>query len=169
MSKIDKKTVAFAKLDPEAIIPQKRLEDAGYDVYALDRKHDLVLGPHQTTIIRTGIASVFHKNYACCLMERGSTGTKGIGQRAGVIDSGYRGEWMVPLTNHNDKPILFTKDPDAHRKDRDEYAHIYPWSKAITQAVFLRVPALNVQEIDPERLLDYKSARGDGNLGSSGK
>ena len=169
MSEIERNVVAFAKLHPDAILPSKRPEDVGYDVYALNRETDVIIQPHETVVIRTGIASVFHPSKACYLMERGSTGTKGLGQRSGVIDSGYRGEWMVPITNHNDRPVLLTGNPGKIKHAETRFAHVYPLSKAITQAVFCDLPQLDVREISPQELLGYESERGDGKLGSSGK
>ena len=48
-------------------------------------------------------------SFACPQTELGSTGTRGISQRCGVIDSGFRSEWMIPLTNLNKKPLVLVK------------------------------------------------------------
>ena len=154
----------FAKVKEQAIIPTKNEEDAGYDLYAcID--HDIVIRPHETVMLPTGIATAFDKDYAMILKERGSTGTKGIAQRCGVIDSGFRGEIMVPVTNTTTKPILLTDNPDT------AYAGytIYPTSKAISQAVMVVIPTLETKEISYEQLKAMKSLRQTGMLGSSGK
>ena len=36
----------FAKVNPNAIIPSKRLEDAGYDLYACFDEDYMVIQPH---------------------------------------------------------------------------------------------------------------------------
>lgn len=170
--------VKWAKAKPEAIIPTKRLEDGGYDVYACFDDDLLIIPPHKTVIVPTGIASAFNHNFVALLAERGSTGTKGIGQRSGVIDSGYRGEWMVPITNHNDIHIVIAKDEVSDKEigyaltghkelTRD---HIrYPYNKAICQVLFHVVPVMQHEEIDFDDLKAIPSERGDGKLGSSTK
>ena len=103
-------TIKFAKLYNNVIIPSKRDEDAGYDIYAYFKEDYIIIPPHETKMIPTGLISAFDKKYVGELKERGSTGTKGIGQRCGVIDSGYRNEWLVPITNHNsNKYIIISK------------------------------------------------------------
>ena len=47
----------FAKVNDKAIIPTKRNEDAGYDIYTTDK--DIVLQPHQTVAFHTGLVSEF--------------------------------------------------------------------------------------------------------------
>ena len=55
--------IKFAKIKDKAIIPSKRDEDAGYDIYAcLDRPY-MVIMPHETKMIPTGIASACDKDY----------------------------------------------------------------------------------------------------------
>lgn len=159
--------VYFAKVDPGAIIPSKRDEDAGFDIYPCLKTDELKIEPHQTVMVPTGIASVCDKDYCFVLKERGSTGSKGIGQRCGVIDSGYRGEWFVPLTNHNDVPMIIAKPGQPVTM---EYGTIlYPSTKAICQALVIPVPSVEVCELTLDELKEIESDRGDGALGSSGK
>ena len=99
----------WAKVKKEAIIPTKRREDAGYDLYPCFEQEYLEIAPAHTQLVPLGIASAFDSDYVMILKERGSTGTKGMAQRAGVIDSGYRGEYMAPITNVNDKPVVIAK------------------------------------------------------------
>ena len=162
--------VKFAKDFPNVRIPSKRKEDAGYDVYAYFDEKYLVIQPHQTVMISTGLRSSFSSNYVAILKERGSTGTKGIGQRCGVIDSGFRNSWMIPITNHNDKPLLICKDmTDGEKESLKEDYILYPYEKAICQVIFLPVPDLEIREVSIEDILNDKSERGDGKIGSSGK
>jgi hypothetical protein len=46
---------------------------------------------------------------------------------------------------------------------------IYPYTKGIAQILMVEVPVLDVVEIDYEDLLQIKSERGTGCLGSSNK
>ena len=158
-------TVKFAKVKPNAIIPTKRNEDAGFDIYACFDEDYMILPPHQTIMIPTGLACACDNDYCLILKERGSTGSKGIAQRCGIIDSGYRDEIFVPLTNTTDKPIIISK------KDKIEYTNaiVYPYKKAICQALIIPVPKVTVQEVTYEDLKSIKSERMNGKLGSSGK
>lgn len=162
---IDK--IYFAKVNPNAIIPTKEYHNAGYDIYICSDEDVIEIQPHETELLPTGIASSCNSDYYFQLFERGSTGTKGIGQRCGVIDSSYRGEWFIPITNHNDKPLLIVKDCKNHIQK--PCIVIYPMDKAIAQAVLLPVPKVEIQEISYDDLLNIKSERGTGKLGSSEK
>jgi len=172
-------TVKFAKTKPNAIIPTKRLEDAGYDVYPCFDEDYIIIKPHTTVIIPTGIASACDTDYCFVLHERSSTGTKGMAQRCGIIDSGYRGEWGVPITNTNDVPIVICKKESI--TDFNDFASIllfpygeanyilYSYEKAICQALIIPVPEVEIEEYTYEELKAIPSERGTGRLGSSGK
>lgn len=165
-------TVKFAKVRPTAITPTKRDEDAGYDIYANFTEDYIMISPHETVMIPTGIACVCDIDYCFILKERSSTGTKGIAQRCGVIDSGYRGEIFVPITNTTDKNICIAKNnsrmaniinvPEGH-------VQIYPYEKAIAQLLVVPVPTVDIEEYTYEELKVIPSKRGTGNLGSSEK
>ncbi len=161
----DQKTIYFAKLKEQAIIPSKREEDGAFDIYACFEEETMVIEPHETKLIPTGLGSAFSSDYVAILKERGSNGSKGIGQRAGVIDSGYRGEWFVAVTNHNTKPVVIQKGDGAVLSD----AIIYPYDKAIAQCIMVEVPRLQTKEVTQEELMAFTSERGVGSLGSSGK
>ena len=105
-------------------------------------------------------------NWFIEILERGSTGSRRMGKRAGVIDSNYRGEWFVAITNHNTKALCITKEVGVEDNDFVTY---YPYSKAIAQAVVLPVPKTKVVELELSELLSNKTDRGEGMLGSSGK
>ena len=160
----------FAKVKPNAIIPSKREEDAAYDIYACFDDDYLVIPPHQTILIPTGIATVFSSKWVALLRERGSNGSKGLAQRAGVIDSGYRGEWFVPLTNTNRVPVVIVKKGvELPLIYENSHAILYPYEKGIAQLLMVEVPKLRTKEITYEELLQFNSERGTGALGSSGK
>ena len=158
----------FSKVKPGGIIPTKRDEDAAYDIYACFDEDYLVIPPHTTILIPTGIASAFSSKWVALLRERGSNGSKGLAQRAGVIDSGYRGEWFVPLTNTNRVPIVIAKKGvELPLMYNDSI--IYPYEKGIAQLLMVEVPKLRTKEISYEELKQFTSERGTGALGSSGK
>jgi len=172
LTEIENDIITFAKVNPDsnAIIPSKEDEDAGYDIYANFEGKCFMIEPHETRMVPTGIASAIPIKYYMQLFERGSTGTKGMGQRCGVIDSGYRGEWFAPITNHNVHPLLITKETDEDTLAilRDDFI-VYPYHKAICQAIAIEVPELTVKEVSYEELLKIESKRKTGMMGSSGK
>jgi len=159
--------VKFAKVRSDAIIPTKDIENAGADIYACFDEEFKIIPPHTTKLIPTGIACALETGYYFQVEERGSTGSKGIKKSAGVIDSGYRGEIFVALTNTNDQPVAIVKEHSVNNLADDTI--IYPYTKAIAQLVLHRLPLYETQEITYEELRKIPSKRGTGMLGSSGK
>ncbi len=161
----------WAKVKSDAIVPSKRIEDAGYDLYACFEDDYMKIEPLHTILVPLGVASAFDPEYVMILKERGSTGTRGLAQRSGVIDSGYRGEYMAPVTNVNDKPIYIIKKEalDTWTEDQKEGVIVYPYEKAICQGVLVRMPQLESEEVSFEALQEMESLRSSGKLGSTGK
>ena len=166
-----KDEILFAKVDKHATIPSKRDEDAGYDIYPCFDEDYRVIMPHETVMIPTGIASAFDKSWYVQIQERGSTGSKGIKYGAGVIDSGYRGEWWIPITNTNTVPVVISKlsEKETRTISRLYNCIFYPYSKAIAQFLILPVPVMRVHETTMYDLLSHESKRGTDCLGSSNK
>lgn len=161
--------IKFAKVHPNAKIPTKRVEDAAMDIYACFDLDWIGIEPHTSKLIPTGIASVFDSNWAIVFRERGSTGVKNMKINAGVIDSGFRGEYFVSIYNGNDVPLYITKYMDGEQAPEPKNAILYPYSKAIAQALVVPVPEVSVEEISYEDLQDIPSERGTGMIGSSNK
>lgn len=167
-------SVKFAKVKDGAIIPSKRDEDMGFDIYACFDEDYMIINPHETKLVPTGIASACDADYGFVLFERGSTGSKGIARRCGVIDSGYRDEWFIGLTNTTNKVMFISKlsEQDTYDKyygDIMPESFVYPYTKAIAQALVMPVPKTKVEEITYAELQAIKSERGMGALGSSNK
>ncbi|MBK5243184.1 deoxyuridine 5'-triphosphate nucleotidohydrolase [Clostridium sp.] len=191
--------VYFAKTKPNAIIPTKREEDAGRDIYTCETK-TIVIEPCTTRLVDTGIAIACNKAWFPKFFDKGGMGSKGIIVGAGVGDSGYRDGYFIPLVNTNKEKWLIISSQskeeiakstvfDVIRNEFNEYvsladgvemAHdnryinkknciIKPLNKAITQFVMLPVPQLDEEEVTWEELKAIKSERGLGKLGSSGK
>jgi dUTP pyrophosphatase len=166
--------IKFAKVRPDAKIPSKRDEDMGFDIYACFDEDYMVINPHETKLIPTGIASACNPEYGFVVFERGSTGSKGIARRCGVIDSGYRNEWFIGLTNTTSKVMFISKlsEQETYNKYYEDImpeSFVYPYSKAIAQALVIPVPKVEVEENSYEELKEIKSERGMGALGSSNK
>lgn len=67
----------FAKVRPDGVIPSKRDEDAGYDIFLAFDGEYIRLEPHETKLLPTGIASAFEPGYYFQIQERGSHRLKG--------------------------------------------------------------------------------------------
>lgn len=163
----DTKVVYFSRLSPEATIPSKISENGCYDVYCIFDEDEIEIAPNEIHIFNSGIASCFDKKYMMVGYERGSTGTIGLAVRSMVIDSGYRGEWLIPINNTNNIPIVISKNVlKTEIRNKKIY---YPYTKAICQVGLHVVPDIQIVEISKEELLSFKSERMEGKLGSSGK
>ena len=94
------------KLDQNAILPTYgSAYAAGADLYALSDT-DIVFAPHETKLIRTGLAMEIPEGYAGLIYARSGLASKrslAPANKVGVVDSDYRGEVMVALHNHSDK------------------------------------------------------------------
>ena len=199
MIELQTNDLVFAKVKPNAIIPTKEKENAGYDIYACFDEDYMVIPPHSTKLIPTGIASAVSDKYYLQVHERSSTGSKGMKYGAGVVDSSYRGEIFVCINNINSNEIIISKisrEELIEKYATDEFKDgckvlnyggefdnayfddpnfpfyepiIYPYSKAIAQLIVHEVPVMNQYEVSYEELKAIPSKRGTGALGSSGK
>ena len=163
--------VYFAKVRDTAIIPSKRGEDAGYDIYAdlkvVDGLVSLTCPANKTTLVPTGIAVALPStHYLNVKHERGSTGKISMSVLSGVVDSGYRGEIFVAITPL-DKTVVITNEVSETTVDGDKI--LYPYSKAIAQGTIDLVPNADITEITYEKLQTIESERGTTKLGQSGK
>ena len=178
MFDIDETKIYFAKIKSNAVLPSKKLEDAGYDVYSCFDEDYFIIEPGQTRPIPTGIAAAFSSKYYVQVEERSSMGKLGIKKSAGVMDSGYRGEYLILTYNTNKKPFVISKlsedvIPEIFEVNGKKYKKseviLYPYKKAICQIVVHIVPELETVELNYDDLLKICSERGTGGFGSSGK
>lgn len=146
----DVATIKFAKYIPTATIPMGREEDLGLDFYYFDKTRlTYTLKPHTVEKLPTGIIMAMDDNYGIILKERSSLGSKGIAIRAGVIDSGYRGEVIVCLENTTDKPYNLDL------------------TKAIAQGVLVPNPKKVIEEYTINEIMAIDSKRGVEGFGST--
>ncbi len=98
--------IAVKKLNENAVLPTYGSEyAAGADLYALP-DGDVVIAPHETKFIHTGLAMEIPEGYAGLVYARSGLASKrGLApaNKVGVVDADYRGEIMVALHNHSDK------------------------------------------------------------------
>ncbi len=133
------------KLAENAVLPQKEnRSDAGIDIFT-NETH--TLKPGEVYAFSTGIAAEFAKGYVALLWDRSGLGSKGIHRLAGVIDSGYRGEWKVVLLNTTKKPVKIQS------------------GDKIVQCILQKFESAQIKEV--KKLADSK--RGAKAFGSSGR
>ena len=137
-------------LRPGAKLPTYGTEySAGADLYAC-LEEDVVITPGETKKIPTGIAMEIPVGCAGLIYARSSMGTKkGLApaNKVGVVDSDYRGEFLVFLHNHGAEPQTICSG--------DRIAQL------------LVTPVFTPGFIEAEELSDTQ--RGDGGFGSTGR
>ena len=142
--------IKVKKLRAGAQLPTYGTEfSAGADLYAC-LEADVTIAPGETKKIPTGIAMELPVGTAGLIYARSSLGTKkGLApaNKVGVVDSDYRGEFMIFLHNHG------TESQTIAHGDR------------VAQLVITPVFTPGFEEA--EELTD--TARGAGGFGSTGK
>ena len=101
------------KTHPKAIIPTKRITDAGLDLYAVFDKPVVVQKPHEMMIFNTGLKMRFDTDYVCTIKERGSTRLHNLNVGAGVVEGNYAGEYLVMMTNLNEYVDIIYANADV--------------------------------------------------------
>lgn len=99
--------IKVKKLRENAVIPTYgSSEAAGADLYAC-LQAPVTIMPGQTAFIPTGLSMELPVGYAGLIYARSGLACKrGLApaNKVGVIDSDYRGEFIVALYNHGDEP-----------------------------------------------------------------
>ena len=142
--------VAVKKLKEKAILPTYgSAQAAGADLYAcLDA--DLTIAPGETAFVPTGLAMELPLGYVGLIYARSGLACKrdlAPANKVGVIDSDYRGEFIVALHNHGKNPQTISH------------------GERVAQLVI--TPVLNVSFMEAEELSDTQRAAGG--FGSTGK
>jgi dUTP pyrophosphatase len=132
----------------DAVVPARAYAgDAGMDLAACER---VELAPGERALVPTGLAVAIPAGYAGYVQPRSGLAAKhgiSIVNTPGLVDSGYRGELLVNLVNH-DEAATFVVERGMR----------------IAQLVILPVPPVELVLVDelPE------SERGADGFGSSG-
>lgn len=96
-------TIEIKILNDKATIPTYgSIDAAGADLYACIENNETIM-PHETKLIKTGIAIAIPKGLVGLIFARSGLASKrGLApaNKVGVIDADYRGEIMVALHNH---------------------------------------------------------------------
>lgn len=164
--------IKIKKLNENTILPTKaHSTDACFDIYANligEKYNDLVLNestgkinfieyknavkidPGKSFCIPTGFCTEIPEGYFAPIFCRSGMGIKRhlrLCNSVGIIDSSYRGEWMVALHNDGEEPQII--------KHGDR----------IAQFAILPVLDMNLEEVAELTNTD----RGEGGFGSSGR
>lgn len=144
----EKVEVKIKKLTPDAKLPTYAHDtDAGADVYSSE---SVTLNPYETKLIGTGIATAIPKGYEISIRPRSGLSLKSplrIANSPATIDSLYRGEIKIIMTNTGSSPFSIEKG------DR------------IAQMIISPVPMIQWNEVEE---LD-STERGSGGFGSTGQ
>lgn len=142
--------IQIKKLQDSAILPERgSASAAGYDLFAC-MDEDVVIKPHETKMIGTGLAAAIPDGYFGGIFARSGLSSK-EGLRpancTGVVDADYRGEMKVAL--HNDS----------------EVERLVTVGEKIAQLVVLPFLSVEFDEVDTLS----ETQRGAGGFGSTGK
>ena len=142
--------ISVKKLNPNAILPTYgSAEAAGADLYAC-LEEPITVAPGESSFVPTGLSMELPVGYAGLIYARSGLACKrGLApaNKVGVVDSDYRGEFMVVLHNHGSEPQTI-----AH-------------GERIAQLVITPVVTPGFREVN--ELSDTK--RSAGGFGSTGK
>ena len=142
--------VAVKKLKENAILPTYgSAQAAGADLYAC-LAADLTIAPGETAFVPTGLAMELPLGYVGLIYARSGLACKrdlAPANKVGVIDSDYRGEFIVALHNHGKNPQTISH------------------GERVAQLVI--TPVLNVSFMEADELSDTQRAAGG--FGSTGK
>ena len=142
--------IPFLRLVPGARVPERaHAGDAGYDLRSVE---EMELVPGCRALVRTGISVALPSGYAGLVLPRSGLAVRhGISlvNAPGLIDSGYRGEILIPLINHDRQEIFRVEE-----------------GTSIAQLVLVRAGEAAFEEV--ELLEAGPDGRGEGGFGSSG-
>ena len=143
--------VYMKKLAPEAVLPKYGSPlSAGADLCAHLPEGSVTVAPGETVLVGTGLAMELEEGFVGLIYARSGLATKrGLApaNKVGVVDSDYRGEFLVFLHNHGAEPQTVTHG------DR------------IAQLVV--TPVFTPDFVEAEELTD--TVRGGGGFGSTGR
>jgi dUTP pyrophosphatase len=134
------------KLDVDALLPvYAHSGDAGMDLFALE---DTTIPIGQIVAVRTGIAMQIPDGYVGLIWDKSGLSIRhGLKTVGGVIDSGFRGEILIGMTNLGKVDYVIEKGNKI--------------------AQMLIQPVNRVELVETEEL--EESVRGEGGFGSTGK
>lgn len=155
--------VQIKKLHPDAVVPKYQTKGAsGFDFHALE---DAVINPGETKLVRTGIAAAVQEGFELQVRPRSGLSLKTplrVANSPGTVDSDYRGEVCIILTNSAGGKA--THGPYTDGRQNSEYAIYIKKGDRIAQGVICPVVQAELEEVYE---LD-ETIRGTGGYGSTG-
>lgn len=140
--------VKIFRVNPKAKIPE--YATAGSVAVDVQVMEDLFLLPQMSARVPSGIAIAVPSGYEAQLRPRSSASGKGLLVNLGTVDSDYRGELMLNVTNVGNESF------QANAFER------------IGQLLVLPVPRIVFAEVASQEELGA-TARGTGGFGSTGR
>lgn len=136
--------IKVKKIHPDAIVPSfANQTDAGMDLFSIE---DVILKPGELQKIKTGLAIELPEGYVSLVWDKSGIASKYIKTVAGVIDAGYRGEYLIALINLGKDDYLIRKG--------DKIAQVL------------------IQEVNHPKVIETdnlsETSRGEGGFGSTG-
>lgn len=151
--------VKVKKIHPDAILPKYQTRGAsGFDLHALE---DITISPGETRLVKTGLSVAVQEGFELQVRPRSGMSLKTymrVANSPGTVDSDYRGEVCIIMTNTAtieklvDKQDGYSKHCDIKKGERIAQGVICP----VVQAAFEEVENLDETE------------RGAGGFGSTG-
>lgn len=102
--------VQIMKVHPDAVVPMYQTSGAaGFDFHAIE---DVLIPPNETLLVRTGLAFAIPEGFELQVRPRSGLSLKSplrVANSPGTVDSDYRGELGVILTNTYKEPYRVSK------------------------------------------------------------
>lgn len=132
------------------VLEKGKESDSGYDLrlQAIKDKENNIIESLETVLIHTGVYLELPDDIEVQLRPKSSLSLKGLLVHFGTVDSGYRGELLVAMTNLN--------------KDKVELEY----NRKIAQIVFNKKTDVDLEKVNE---INKETDRGEGGFGSTGK
>lgn len=136
--------IKVKKIHSGAKLPNYAHEgDAGMDIYS---NESVKIRNGSISKVKTGVSIEIPDGYVGLVWDKSGIALSGVHTLAGVVDSGYRGEVAIVLTNLSG---------DLYSVEKGQ---------KIAQILVQKIESVNIEEVD--KLDD--TARGSGGFGSTG-
>lgn len=141
-------TIPTKRVDPDAELPRYAHDgDAGMDLCSTET---VAIRPHETVMVGSGVAMAIPRGFYGAIVPRSGMSTKRgvtLANSPSTIDSGYRGEIMLPLHNIGNRTVTVEA------------------GERVCQIIIKPHATAQVVEVDE---LD-ETERGEGGFGSTGE
>jgi len=134
------------RIHPDAKLPSYAYEgDAGMDLFSVE---DIAVAPGEKVLVATGLKLAVPAGYAGFVWDKSGLAAKHhMKTMAGVLDSNYRGELKVVITNLGSQPYEVRS------------------GEKVAQLVIAPIATPDVEEVDE---IEANDIRGEKGFGSSG-